>query len=143
MTPAHFIQPDGDLNCEALDDGGTWLLDLVAAVDYLRRGHRPGFRVWDALEEAIRSSLLPEQAESIWRAVDPFAAGLRILLAPSDAESPPDVPDRVATTLQAAIRHWVHATAATYNHGHHWPHPSARRGFPPPLLDTLATTEPS
>ena len=31
-------------------EGGTWLLDLVAAVDYLRRGIRPDITVWDALD---------------------------------------------------------------------------------------------
>src|SRR5690606_24399116 len=35
-------------------EGGTWLLDLVAAVDYLRRGIRPNITVWDALDEALR-----------------------------------------------------------------------------------------
>ncbi len=34
--------PDSDTNGpEPLDKRGTWLLDLVAAVDHLRRGHRP------------------------------------------------------------------------------------------------------
>ena len=35
-------------------DAPAWLLDLVSAVDYLRRGLRPDFTVWDALAEAIR-----------------------------------------------------------------------------------------
>ena len=45
---------DSDTNgSEPLDEGGNWLLDLVSAVDHLRRGYRPGFTVWDALAEAI------------------------------------------------------------------------------------------
>ena len=45
---------DSDTNgSEPLDEGGTWLLDLVSAVDHLRRGYRPGFTVWDALAVAI------------------------------------------------------------------------------------------
>ena len=39
---------------DELAEGGTWLLDLVAAVDYLRRGIRPGITVWDALGESLR-----------------------------------------------------------------------------------------
>mgnify|MGYP006883575816 CR=1 FL=1 len=31
----------------------VWL-DVVSAVDYLSRGHRPGLTVYDALEEALR-----------------------------------------------------------------------------------------
>ena len=45
-----------DQDAESLDEGGTWLLDLVSAVDHLRRGYRPGFTVWDALAEAIGCS---------------------------------------------------------------------------------------
>jgi hypothetical protein len=49
-----LFAPDSDTNgSEPLDEGGTWLLDLVSAVDHLRRGYRPGFTVWDALAEAI------------------------------------------------------------------------------------------
>ena len=38
---------------EPLAEGGAWLLDLISAVDYLRRGLRPSFTVWDALAVAI------------------------------------------------------------------------------------------
>ena len=49
-----LFAPDSDAHgSEPLDEGGTWLLDLVSAVDHLRRGYRPGFTVWDALAEAI------------------------------------------------------------------------------------------
>ena len=41
-------------DAEPLAEGDAWLLDLVSAVDYLRRGLRPDFTVWDALAEAIR-----------------------------------------------------------------------------------------
>jgi hypothetical protein len=53
MTP-HPLTPNDDDAGEVLAEGGTWLLDVVAAVDHLGRGHRPGFTVWDALEEALR-----------------------------------------------------------------------------------------
>ncbi|GMU79659.1 MAG: hypothetical protein AMXMBFR46_24490 [Acidimicrobiia bacterium] len=142
MTPDPFTDPD-TADGESLDDGGTWLLDLVAAVDHLRRGHRPDLRVWDALEEAIRWSLTPDD-EDIWLAADPLAAGLRKLLEPADEDAPldgNDEPDRIATAIQTAVRHWLHATATAYNNGHHWPHPHPRRGFPPPRLDPIALTD--
>ena len=45
-----LFAPDPDTHgSEPLDEGGTWLLDLVSAVDHLRRGYRPGFTVWEAL----------------------------------------------------------------------------------------------
>ena len=105
-------------------EGGTWLLDLVAAVDHLRRGIRPDITVWDALDEALR-----------W------------LLTETDAS--PDTPDEIAVaivdavatntdsmiTIQTAIRRWVVAMADRYNEGHHWPHPAPRRDFPPPLVN--------
>jgi hypothetical protein len=108
---------------EEMAEGGTWLLDLVAAVDYLRRGIRPDITVWDALGESLR-----------W------------LLAETDRS--PDSPDLIAVaivdamaanpgapiSIQTAIRRWVLTMADRYNDGHHWPHPEARRGFPPPAF---------
>lgn len=52
MTTHQRIPEDHDV--ESLEEAGTWLLDLVAAVDHLRRGIRPGITVWDAIEEALR-----------------------------------------------------------------------------------------
>ena len=98
---------------EAFDEGGTWLLDLVAAVDHLRRGHRPGITVWEALEEATTDP-----------AEDDFEPGP----GPIDWQ-----------TIQAPLRRWLLAMADRYNDGHHWPHPAARRPFPPVLLDPSVT----
>lgn len=102
-------------------DGATWLLDLIAAVDHLRRGLRPGLTVWDALEEAVRTG------EPDWDDPDPLRTTLHEFLAsrsgPADLE------------LQAGIRRWVLAAAERFNDGHHWPHPAARRGFPAPSID--------
>lgn len=122
MTINPFVDPpDGEL----LAEGGTWLLDLVAAVDHLRRGHRPGLTVWDALEEAVRWTTGDD--DSAWDMPDPLAATLRQLVDQTD------VP--VADRMQAAVRRWVVAMAGRYNDGQHWPHPTPRRGFPPPSLD--------
>lgn len=118
MTPDSLL-PDDAVN-EPTEDGGTWLLDLVAAVDHLRRGLRPGLTVWDAIDEALRTG------EPDWDSPDPLRGTLAALL------------DRTAGTLdveiQAAVRRWVLAAAGRYNNGLHWPHPAPRRGFPPPTV---------
>jgi hypothetical protein len=101
-------------------DGATWLLDLVAAVDHLRRGLRPGLTVWDALEEALRSN------EPDWDDPDPLRTTLHTFLASTNGS--------LDVEVQAGIRRWVLATAERFNDGHHWPHPAARRGFPAPSI---------
>lgn len=101
-------------------DGGTWLLDLVAAVDHLRRGVRPGLTVWDAIEEALRAG------EPDWDDPDPLRSTLTDLLSRT--------PRSIDVELQVAIRRWVLAAAERFNDGHHWPHPVHRRGFPPPTI---------
>ncbi len=95
---------------EPLDEGGTWLLDLVSAVDHLRRGYRPGLTVWDALVEARSDEI----------------------------RSGGDVDELPAERQQRAVRRWVLTMADRYNAGHHWPHPTSRRAFPP----TLTSSEP-
>lgn len=124
---AHWLtgNDDGDRHGESLAEGGTWLLDLVSAVDHLRRGHRPGFTVWDALEEALRWTLPAGDDAESWNSPDPLKDALRRFL---------DDPAPASERVQTAVRRWVAAMADRYNDGHHWPHPVARRGFPPPLL---------
>lgn len=112
---------------EPLEEGGTWLLDLVAAVDHLRRGYRPNFTVWDGLAEAVHWSPDPTADEPLSSGADPLADGLRRL---TDGAMP-----TAAAALQIAVRRWVTTMADRYNAGHHWPHPVSRRGFPPPTID--------
>lgn len=106
---------------EPLEEGGTWLLDLVSAVDHLRRGIRPGITVCEAIEEALRWA-----AEDMKSADDEFDS-LAGFIARADSEG-----GTALATMQTAIRRWVVAMADRYNDGYHWPHPVARRGFPPP-----------
>jgi hypothetical protein len=122
---ADSLLPEDAVN-EATEDGGTWLLDLVAAVDHLRRGLRPGLTVWDAIDEALRIG------EPEWDSPDPLRGTLATLL--DRTAGPLDV------EIQAAVRRWVLAAAARYNNGQHWPHPAPRRGFPPPNV-AAATSE--
>jgi hypothetical protein len=121
-----------DAVTDELAEGGTWLLDLVAAVDYLRRGIRPGITVWNALDESLRWLL----ADADPAGSEPDAVALAIVDAmATDVDSP--------ISIQTAIRRWVLTMADRYNDGHHWPHPMARRGFPPPLSDLgVAAVEP-
>lgn len=112
------------------DDAAIRMLDVVAAVDHLRRGARPGLTVWDALAEAL----------SWWAAehhdpagpdnrpvglVDSLAGVLR--LAPDD--------EACARALQQALRRWADTMAERFNAGHHWPDPHPRRSFPPLLIE--------
>jgi hypothetical protein len=134
----HWI---ADESTEDLNNGGTHLLDLVAATDHLACGIRHDFTVWDALEEALR-----------WWHAD--QAALHTGAPDGDLDSPRDGSDPLgdhlgriveyiddhatltaAEIVQQAVRRWAIETANRYNEGHHWPHPTARRSFPPPLTD--------
>ena len=122
----HWSAPDGT---EDLHDGGTHLLDLVAAVDHLGRGLRHDFTVWDALEEALAWHLDEDpgaHASGTDTTVDPLRARLGQLVA---STSPPG---GAAELLQAVVRRWNQAMAQRFNAGNHWNHPASRRGFPPP-----------
>jgi hypothetical protein len=130
----------GPDTAEPLRHGGTYLLDLVAAVDHLGRGLRHDFTVWDALEEALRSWLAEDAALGAGAVPDdrerpdeddPLYARLRELV-----ERLADDPSTsTADAMQQAVRHWVAVMAHRYNAGYHWPHPAERRAFPPPLLE--------
>jgi hypothetical protein len=129
----HWAAPEGR---EDLHDGGTHLLDLVAAVDHLARGLRHDFTPWDALDEALHW-WLNEQASHPGGAVDepdiathdedPLCAHMAQAL--ELVASNPDA--TLADVLQQAIRHWATTMAERFNNGYHWPHPAPRRGFPP------------
>ncbi len=119
-------------------DGGIGLLDLVAAVDYLRRGIRPEFDVWDAIEEALRWWTTERRSrdtgapdpDDVWQCNDPLLETLRRVLQVVDEQT--DL--RVYEVIQQAIRHWTTTMAERYNAGHHWPHPAPRRDVFPGLL---------
>ena len=120
-------------DAEPLAEGGGWLLDLVSAVDYLRRGLRPDFTVWDALAEAIRwwneeqlatdGVLAPELCEGFWEWNDPLREVLRGLVALCDSDGTHDT----AAVVQQAIRRWTIIMGARFNAGYPWPHPGAPR----------------
>ena len=148
MTEPHpldqALEADDSETTEDLALGGTWLLDLVSAVDFLRRGDRHGLTVWDALEEAVRwwvaerVSLIdgvpdPDIADLAWGDPDPLRTALRRLLAASTI----DDTVTIDIALQQAVRRWVTTMAERYNDDQPWPHPVVRRAFPPPLMPAL------
>jgi hypothetical protein len=137
----HALDPHEDRDVEDLTTGGTWLLDLISAVDFLGRGDRHGLTVWDALEEATRwwvaehLSLIegvpdPDLAELEWSDPDPLRRALRHLLAVATA----DEAVIVDVALQQAVRRWAQTMAERYNDNQPWPHPLERRAFPPVRL---------
>ena len=123
-------------------DGGTHVLDVVAAVDHLARGLRHDFTVWDALDEALDWWLLEQASHRDGAVEDPTTATasvdedpLRIHMAQVLELVGHDADATLAEVLQQAVRRWAAAMAERFNGGCHWPHPTARRGFPPRLID--------
>ena len=108
---------DLDAAGEPLDEAGSLLILLVAAVDYLRRGVRPGFTVWDAFEEALRWQL---NVDEDWTATDPLGRVLRMTLGSDDHKS-------IADAFGIAVRRWVQASAAIHNDGLTWELSIARK----------------
>jgi hypothetical protein len=90
---------------EPLHDAGGLLVQLVAAVDYLGRGIRPSFTVWDAIEEALRWHA---DIEPDWADPDPLLRTLRLSFSSATQRS-------AANTFDAAIRRWVDAAAVAHN----------------------------
>ena len=114
----------------------VWL-DVVSAVDYLSRGHRPGLTVYDALEEALRwhsawpvafhdEESLPSEATKLpWDDPDPLRTAVQQLVA---ANPPSAVQDAtISTAVHHSLASWVRHMSATFNDDRQWAHP---RGHP-------------
>lgn len=122
----YFEKPD-DPYTEDLNLGGTWLIELVAAVDFLRRGDRHGLTVWDAIEEAVRlwvaervSTIhgVPDLdfAELGWADPTALDRALSRMLDVLDLKPPVTA----AVAMQEAIRRWLDVMASVYNDGRPW-----------------------
>jgi hypothetical protein len=114
------------------DDRGVWL-EAVAAVDYLTDTHRPGFTLWDALDEAIRwwtvEMLDPRDGfparravELPWADPDPLRSSIEALL---DAVPPAESPAAFALgdVLTAATAAWLAVMSDDFNDGHRFGSP--------------------
>ena len=106
MSPLDDLLPTQS----SVDDGTTLLLELVAAVDYLRRGAFPGLTVWDAFEQALRWHA---NADADFDNADPLRRAISIALDSSRAEN-------AAATFGSALRGWLTATSSTYNESAAW-----------------------
>jgi hypothetical protein len=140
LVDTDMVDTLGDCR-ELLEEGSRHLQDLVAAVDYLGRGVRPGFTVWDAIEEALRWAIdehlaatagAPDPETAIDRQddVDHLGTQLQHLLAiVDDPRSPRGW--KCDEFLQTAIRRWTDAMSQSFNSGFAWPPPLPRGQFPP------------
>ncbi|MCU0310713.1 MAG: hypothetical protein MUE36_07200 [Acidimicrobiales bacterium] len=116
------------------------MLEVIAAVDFLRRGDRRGFTLWAAIEEALqwwvaeRTALLDGYADA---ALDSprfdERETLRSTLVRLVATAGQDEPVHVSHALQEALRHWSIAMADRHNDGQPWPAPAPRHQYPVPL----------
>jgi hypothetical protein len=120
-----LLRPDDRPHSEDLDDGTYWILQLVAAVDFLRRGDRHAFTVWDAFEEALtwwtaaHQEPIPEATDSDDETCLQTAITRFLRLADQlDVDA--------SEGVQQAVRHWVETIGQLYNYGRRWPHPVAR-----------------
>lgn len=113
MSPLDDLEP----NHRLLDQAGVLLVQLVAAVDYLRRGIRPGFTVWDALEEALRWHA---GFDGDWTTNDPLGRTIRLAFQDDGRISSAEI-------FNTALRRWVEAAAAIYNDSLTWELPNDRR----------------
>ncbi len=105
----------------------TWL-EIVAAVDYLSRGHRPGFTVWDAVEEELRcytaylvagddaELAVIASAELPWADPDPLRSALERFVEHSPGTADGD--DSTTDLLHAALVDWLRVIESQHNDGH-------------------------
>jgi hypothetical protein len=116
------------------------MLEVIAAVDFLRRGDRRGFTLWAAIEEALRwwvaerTALLDGYTDA--EMISPRFGEretLRSALVRLVATAGQDEPVHVSQALQEALRHWSAAMADRHNDGQPWPAPAPRHPYPVPL----------
>lgn len=96
--------------------------EVVAAVEYLREGHRPGLAVWDALTEGIAawvSDYSPAGGNGYsqaWSDADPLRTTLEALLRMCAA---PELPGghSIADVCGAALRLWLDQAREHFNDG--------------------------
>jgi len=140
-----LFDPD-DADLEDLTSGGSVLCDLIAAVDFVRRGDRHGLTVYDAIEEALRwwvaerVSLIdgvadPEIADLAWGDPDPLRTALARLLVTTST----DEPVHISVAIHRALRHWNQLMSSLHNDDRPWPDPPSRKRFPTPLYPDEAS----
>ena len=106
------------------------LLQVLGAVDYLGRGLRPGFGVWDAVEEALRwhtAHLVAGDDEALaksaaaelpWDDTDLLRTALERLVLHHPPSS--ETGETTGDALDVALRTWLDVMAERYNDGYGW-----------------------
>jgi hypothetical protein len=142
---------NGETEDEFVDDHSEAtdrLLEMISAVEFLRRGDRRGLTLWAALEEALRwwtaerAALLDGHAEPVLRSArlggSEALPGTVIRFV---AVAGQNEPVHLHLALQQALRRWTAAMADRYNEGQPWPPPLPRRA-PTPTQLHFDTDEP-
>ena len=117
------------------DPSGIWL-DVVAAVDYLATGSRPGLTVCNALAEALTAWMLERHDVGVrgdralpWDDPDPLRSildtTLRTVGGPGTVDGAP-----LAAVFEASLQRWVAEMAEQFNDGYAFVHPAPRTGWP-------------
>ena len=83
---------------------------------------------WEGNLQNIRDAL----SEALdWATIDVDGDGERVPLL-TDVRDDPSHDE-----IHGAVRTWVLAMGARYNSGYQWPHPTARRAFPPTQVNRV------
>ena len=119
---------------------GQWR-EAAAAVDYLAEIERPGFTVWDAVDEAVRWWIFDhlsvdgefEQAslDLLWEDPDPLRTTLLELFNTVPATGAVDG-HTLASVMEGALSAWLERTAVRINDGRRF------RGLDFALLPSIA-----
>ena len=94
--------------------------EVVAAVEFLRDGPRPGINVWDVLDDAIRCWLAPESDDrsvgSVWIDPDPLRSSVELLFRQvGSAGGYGALP--ISSVFTSALRDWLDGVRRDHNDG--------------------------
>jgi hypothetical protein len=124
---------DGEPHFEEHAEATIRFLEVVSAVEFLRRGDRRGLTLWAAIEEALRwwtaerVALIDGFCEPSLGA--PALGGSETLpatLLRFVAVAGQDQPIHLHLAFQQALRRWAATMAERHNDGHPWPPPAPR-----------------
>lgn len=128
---------DGEPHSEEHTEATIRFLEVVSAVEFLRRGDRQGLTLWAAIEEALRwwtaerVALIDGFCEPSLGA--PTLGGSETLpatLLHFVAVAGQDQPIHLHLAFQQALRRWAATMAERHNDGHPWPPPAPRSPAP-------------
>ena len=128
---------DGPYEDESADAADR-MLEVIAAVDFLRRGDRRNLTLWGAIEEALRW-WIDERLNLVEGVQDSEINGMRLgdpdplcgTLTRFVAAAGVDEPVHVSVALQQALRRWGVTMSTIHTNGEPWPYPIPRKSFPP------------